>query len=176
LGIEAAATIYLVVVVPVIEKNEKGGKVMNRISRLHVLSVACVLLVAMLCAADSKVSSFKTDEVNYSAWRGNATCGGLSAEVWSDSKGWHKADCMEMAEKLGSLRDVRSVSVQWGPDVPSMLAYVQYEDNFRIRRADFLEAKEQCRKVLKDGYAHPDVISHCKTVVAGVVPYGLKLK
>lgn len=112
----------------------------------------------------------------YSTWAHDYTCGGLRASMWNDQKGWHEADCLEIATRLSELRDVREVAVSTGPDVPSMLAYVQYGDEFKISQADFTAAQAQCRKIIKEGYAHPDVLKHCKTVAAGTIPYGLRLK
>lgn len=126
--------------------------------------------------SDRKVTAKNVQEPVYSAWLGDATCGGLHVSMWSDGKGWHEADCMEVAQKLGELRDVRSVSVQYGPDIPGMLAYPQYEHDFRIKREDFVKAQAQCRTVLNEGYAVEDVLAHCRKVVAGTVPFGLRLE
>lgn len=137
---------------------------------------ALTLAICSLFLFDGKVKTEKSEKLVDSVWRGDATCGGLRAEIWSDAKGWHEADCMEIARKLSKLRDVRQVMVTTGPDIPGMLAFVQYENEFRIKLADFAAAQKECQRILEEGYAHPDIISHCKTVVSGTIPYGLKLK
>lgn len=141
-------------------------------SAITVLS----LIVAASLFAQSKLTTQKTGELLGSAWLGNPTCGGLKATMWSDGKGWHEAGCMEMATKLSELRDVHSVTVSYGKSIGGLLAFPQDEHNFRISRKDFEVAQEVCKPIVEGGYAHPDVLAHCKAVVNGIVPFGLKLK
>lgn len=134
-------------------------------------------IVVLAQTIANKVTTKTVTEPVYEMWSFKpGSCGGLTAETWSDAKGWHPADCLEIATKVAELRDVRNVQVASGPDIPVMLAYSQYEKEFRIARADFEKAQGECRRLLKDGYVHPDILAQCKSTVAGVVPYGLKLK
>jgi hypothetical protein len=138
--------------------------------------VAVLIFACALGRQNPKLTVQKSDMPVYSVWGHDATCGGLLAEMWSDAEGWHEATCMEIAEKLAELRDVRSVMVSDGPDIPTMLAYQQYADQFQIERKDFEEAQDQCRKILQEGYAHPDILKQCRLTVKGIVPYGLRIK
>jgi len=137
------------------------------------------ILASVFCAtvlfSQNKVKYATTDDPVDSVWR-NTTCGGLHAQVWSDEKGWHEATCFELADKLSERRDVRAVSVTTGPDIVGMLTYSQYEKEFRIKREDFEKAQTECRRLLKENYAHPDILAQCRKTIMGVVPYGLQLK
>lgn len=138
--------------------------------------------VALLCAAllaqtSSKVTIKPVDKfIGLSPWLNEGRCGGLHAQLWTEKDGWHEASCSEIAEKIGNLRDSRNVGILMGHSTADLLAYSQYEYMFRIDRADFKQAQENCRRLLSEGFAHPDILAQCKQTVAGVVPYGLKLR
>lgn len=138
------------------------------------IGIAVVVVVAAL--AQNKLTTSKVEEPVYSVWMKEGSCGGLNVTLWSDGKGWHPATCMEVADKLSELRDVRNVTLSSGPDIPGMLAYSQYEPYFRIATQDFKEAQKQCRDLLTHNYATPAISSQCRETIKGVVPYGLKLK
>ncbi len=102
-------------------------------------------------------------------------CAPIHAEVYRNG-GWKAASCSDLMEVLAKQRDVRSVSMTMKPTVGNLLAYPQYDRDFQIEPADFADAQCRCREVVKSGLAHPDVLAHCRSVVAGKVPFGLKLK
>ena len=82
---------------------------------------------------------------------------------------------MEIADKLGALRDVSRVTISMPQSVAEMLAYNQYEPNCRITRREFAEAQAICKSLLKEGSAVPEILRQCRETVSGKVPYGLKL-
>lgn len=137
-------------------------------------TLAILALVACVGAIAQKVTTSTTSEYEGSAFSWQYSCGGLTAEKWDDR--WHKADCMEIATSLSNLRDYRNVGVQSTPNVADMLTYEQYAYHFEIERKDFTKAQDNCRKLLTEGHAHPEILAQCKRTVAGVVPYGLKLR
>lgn len=120
------------------------------------------------------VNTGSTSEADSSAFTWQSDCGGLVAEIYDN--GWRVASCIELANRLSGLRDIRNVGVIAKPNVADMLTYSQYGSHFQVESVDFEQAKRHCRSILADGYAHPDIISQCRRTVAGVVPYGLKLR
>lgn len=132
--------------------------------------------VGMLWAQRSDKISMEKTAVASSPWQTELSCGGLSAEVWSQGNGWHQAACLEVGEMLAKLRDVRSVTIRMGPTVADGLTYAQYENDFRIAAADFIKAQSNCRELLAGNSAADSILAQCRHTVAGVVPYGLQLK
>ena len=138
------------------------------------ISIGLVLVMAVI--AQNGKNTGTTSEASESAWMWQGDCGGLSAATFTTDKGWHTASCEEIMQQLSDLRDWRQVSLVHRPNIAEMLAYAQYEQNFRISTADFKKAQDTCRKLLSDGYAHPGILLQCRSTVRGVVPYGLKLE
>ena len=137
-----------------------------------------VLMSVTLTGQDSKISYLNRTDAELSAWTAREyehPCGPISAVMYSEPKGWHEASCMEIADKLGALRDVSRVTISMPQSVGEMLAYSQYEQNFRITHREFTEAQAICKDLLKEGFAVSDILKQCRETVAGKVPYGLKL-
>lgn len=140
---------------------------------MNMLRTLVVLMA--FSSLEGVVTTTRTDTPRGYGFMGNPDCGGLSAQVW-DSGRWRGATCAELAMKLSELRDVKDVGISMAPDVPQMLTYAQYERYFLIDPRDFETAQENCRSLLKNGWTHPDILEQCRKTVAGVVPYGLKLR
>lgn len=94
------------------------------------------------------------------------------------SKSAHRyLDDAEVCQLLGEFTDIEIRFPSTSIFKLSHLAFPQDGYHYALTKEEWEEVQEACREYLQTGAgAHPDVLAHWKSVAAGHVPYGLRVR
>lgn len=85
----------------------------------------------------------------------------------------------EIMDILGKQPNVANVSLAIGAKRSvfslSTLAYPQYENEYRLTKAQWQSLQDYCRLQMLDPIATGEVIEHWKRITNGIVPFGLRV-
>jgi len=86
----------------------------------------------------------------------------------------------EIMDILGKQPNVANVSLAIGAKRSvfslSTLAYPQYENEYRLTRAQWKSLQDYCRLQLIDPIATDEVVKHWQSITNGTVPFGLRVR